>query len=168
MAQGEGGEGINFDMLRSFMAAQSRGVPAGGYFEQWQRDQAKEELAQREEDRRQQAEQDMTKYRQSLIAAGGCAPIITSRAIPPELPAAKDRTRTPNKSSLCLTPAVAPLIAKTKVPPRSKATSSVFTTICSLTINYLVATATLERLPPLLPLRLPTLDGLQVRSVDCD
>ena len=36
-------------------------------------------------------------YRQSLIAAGGTAPIITSRAIPPELPAAKDKTRTPKQ-----------------------------------------------------------------------
>ena len=42
-------------------------------------------------------------YRQSLIAAGGTAPIITSRAIPPELPAAKDKTRTPKRSSLCFT-----------------------------------------------------------------
>ena len=66
-------------------------------------------------------------YRQSLIAAGGTAPIITSRAIPPELPAAKDNTRTPKISSRCLTPAVAPLSAKTNVPPRSKATSSVLT-----------------------------------------
>src|SRR5262249_40356606 len=65
-------------------------------------------------------------YRQSLIATGGAAPIITSRAIPPELPAAKDNTRTPKRSSLCLTPDVAPLSANTKVPPRSKAVSSVF------------------------------------------
>ena len=83
----------------------------------------------------QPASIDTAMYRQSLIAAGGCAPIITSRAIPPELPAAKAKTKTPNKSSLCLTPAVAPLSANTKVPPRSNATSSVFTTICSLTIN---------------------------------
>src|SRR5207248_1371343 len=51
----------------------------------------------------------------------------------PELPAAKDRTRTPKRSSLCLTPAVAPLSAKTNVPPRSNATCSVFTRMCSLT-----------------------------------
>src|SRR5690349_5845967 len=67
------------------------------------------------------------------MAAGGTAPIITSRAIPPEFPAAKDNTRTPNRSSLFLTAAVAPLSANTKVPPRSKATSRELITICSLT-----------------------------------
>jgi hypothetical protein len=46
---------------------------------------------------------DTTMYRQSLMAAGGYDPIMTSRAIAPELPAAKDITRTPNKSSQCLT-----------------------------------------------------------------
>src|SRR5438093_1491868 len=58
-------------------------------------------------------------YRQSPIAAGGAAPIITSRAIPPELPAAKDNTRTPKRSSLCLTPASAPdggLMAELSLP----------------------------------------------------
>src|SRR6476620_10722794 len=94
-------------------------------------------------------------YRQSLMAAGGTAPIITSRAIPPELPAAKDKTKTPNKSSLCLTPAVAPLSAKTKVPPRSKATSNVLNTICSFTITWLIETNKSEmRLPlPVQPTR---------------
>src|SRR5262249_15024710 len=77
-------------------------------------------------------------YRQFLIATGGSAPIIRSRAIPPELPAAKDNTRTPKRSSLCLTPAVAPLSAKTKVPPRSKAISSVFTGACSLSDKVLL------------------------------
>src|ERR1043166_4572674 len=68
-------------------------------------------------------------YHESLIATGGAAPIIRSRAIPPELPAANDNTRTPKRSSRCLTPAVAPLSAKTKVPPRSKAIRSVVTSI---------------------------------------
>jgi len=40
-------------------------------------------------------------YRQSPMAAGGRAPIITSRAMPPESPAAKDKTTTPNRSSRC-------------------------------------------------------------------
>ena len=100
-------------------------------------------------------------YRQSLIAAGVCAPMMTSRVIPPELPAAKDKTRTPNKSSLCLIPAVAPLSANTKVPPRSKATSSLLTTICSLTINDPTQPNVLIRLhlriDSVLPLASPTM-----------
>src|SRR5579862_1592518 len=107
-------------------------------------------------------------YRQSLMAAGGTAPIIKSRAIPPELPAANDNTRTPNKSSLCLTPAVAPLSAKTKVPPRSKATSSVLTTICSLKTKRLIGRAKPEMLLPLPPLRLPKWGESPGRSAGCD
>src|SRR6478752_340197 len=53
------------------------------------------------------------------MAPGGTAPISTSRVIPPVLAAAKDSTRTPNRSSRCFTPAIAPLSAKTKVPARS-------------------------------------------------
>jgi hypothetical protein len=63
-------------------------------------------------------------YRQSLIAMGGTAPTITLRAMLPELLAAKDNTNTPKRSSLYLTLAVAPLSAKTKVPPRSKASEA--------------------------------------------
>jgi hypothetical protein len=39
--------------------------------------------------------------------------------MPPLLAAAKDSTSTPKISSLRLTPAIAPLSAKTKVPERS-------------------------------------------------
>ena len=42
-------------------------------------------------------------YRQSVIAAGGTAPISRSREMPPALPAANARTRTPKRSSRCLT-----------------------------------------------------------------
>src|SRR6516165_11791767 len=59
------------------------------------------------------------------MAAGGTAPISTSRAMPPALPAVHDKTRTPNRSSRLLTPAVAPLSAKTKVPTRSSTSRSV-------------------------------------------
>src|SRR5512146_2655604 len=108
-------------------------------------------------------------YRQSLRAAGGTAPIITSRAIPPELPAANDKTKTPNKSSLCLTPAVAPLSANTKVPAKSNPTSSVFTTTCSFTLNCSpVLTTKPGRQPPSPPHPLPWSDGLPARSADCD
>lgn len=44
--------------------------------------------------------------------------------MPPEFAAANDRTRTPNRSSSRLTPAKAPLSAKTKVPTRSSASES--------------------------------------------
>src|SRR5260370_19106181 len=44
--------------------------------------------------------------------------------MPPEFAAANDRTRTPNKSSSRLTPANAPLSAKTKVPVRSSTSGS--------------------------------------------
>src|SRR6185312_623213 len=44
--------------------------------------------------------------------------------MPPKFPATKERTRTPKRSSRRFTPAVAPLIAKTKVPMRSKTSSS--------------------------------------------
>src|SRR4051812_22836912 len=49
------------------------------------------------------------------------APMTTSRMMPPVLAAAKDSTSTPKRSSLRLTPAIAPLSAKTKVPARSSA-----------------------------------------------
>src|SRR5690349_19540568 len=39
--------------------------------------------------------------------------------MPPVFAATKDSTRTPNTSSRCFTPAIAPLRAKTKVPARS-------------------------------------------------
>src|SRR4051794_32968247 len=52
---------------------------------------------------------------------------MRSRVIPPKFPAASDKTRTPNKSSLRLTPALAPLSANTKVPRRRSSTNrSVF------------------------------------------
>ena len=60
------------------------------------------------------------RYRSSDRAAGGTAPISTSRVIPPKFPATKDRTRMPKMSRRRLTAARAPLIAKTKVPPRSR------------------------------------------------
>src|SRR5580704_19125816 len=44
--------------------------------------------------------------------------------MPPEFAAANDNTRTPNKSSSRLTPANAPLSAKTKVPVRSSTSGS--------------------------------------------
>src|SRR5450759_4871667 len=44
--------------------------------------------------------------------------------MPPEFAAANDNTRTPNKSSSRLTPANAPLSAKTKVPVRSSISGS--------------------------------------------
>src|ERR1700757_3999109 len=53
------------------------------------------------------------------MAAGGTAPINTSRVMPPALPAAKDNTIPPKISNRCLTAAAAPLIANTNVPPRS-------------------------------------------------
>ena len=43
---------------------------------------------------------------------------------PTEFPATKERTRMPNRSSRRVTPAVAPLIAKTKVPTRSSTSRS--------------------------------------------
>jgi hypothetical protein len=43
-------------------------------------------------------------YRQSLIPGGGVAPRRTSRVRPPALPAAKDSTVTPKRSSRYLTP----------------------------------------------------------------
>jgi hypothetical protein len=64
-------------------------------------------------------------YAQLLIAAGGAAPIMMSRAMPPEFPAAKHSTRTPKKSSLCWKALVAPLSANTNVPVRSNTASSV-------------------------------------------
>src|SRR5215471_4615652 len=65
------------------------------------------------------AKSDTPRYRQSPTAPGGTAPIRRSRVMPPEFPAAKDKTMTPNKSSPRLVPANAPLSAKTKVPTRS-------------------------------------------------
>src|SRR5262249_44975408 len=50
----------------------------------------------------------------------------TSAMMPPKFPATNDRTRTPNRSSRRLTPAMAPLSAKTKVPSRSSSSRSVF------------------------------------------
>ena len=71
------------------------------------------------------ASSETARYRQSLIAAGGTAPIRRSRVMPPTLPAANDNTSTPKRSSRCLTPAAAPLSAKTKVPTRSSTSSNV-------------------------------------------
>ena len=51
----------------------------------------------------------VTRYRQSLSAAGGTAPISTSRVMPPAFAAANDSTSTPKMSSRRLTPAAAPL-----------------------------------------------------------
>ena len=64
-------------------------------------------------------------YRQSLIAAGGTAPISRSRVTPPALPATNASTPTPNGSSLFFTPDAAPLRANTNVPIRSSVKSSV-------------------------------------------
>src|SRR6185437_5279395 len=50
--------------------------------------------------------------------------------MPPKFPATKERTRTPKRSSRRFTPAVAPLIAKTKVPMRSKTSSSDISSLC--------------------------------------
>src|SRR5689334_13292209 len=44
--------------------------------------------------------------------------------MPPEFPAANDKTRTPNRSSCRLAPANAPLSAKTNVPVRSSTIGS--------------------------------------------
>src|SRR5271165_7441603 len=66
------------------------------------------------------ARTEASKYRPSDRTAGGTAPINTSRVIPPKFPATKDRTRMPKMSSRRLTAATAPLIAKTKVPPKSR------------------------------------------------
>src|SRR5262249_48214841 len=63
------------------------------------------------------------------MAAGGTAPIKISRMIPPVFAATKDSTKTPNTSSLRLTPAIAPLSAKTKVPARSNTYGSVSMTL---------------------------------------
>ena len=62
-------------------------------------------------------------YRQSLIAAGGTAPISRSRVTPPALPATNASTPTPNGSSLFFTPDAAPLRANTNVPIRSSVKS---------------------------------------------
>src|SRR5439155_17294114 len=67
---------------------------------------------------------EIPRYRHSLSAAGGIAPIRTSRVMPPAVAVANERTSTPKRSSRCLTPAVAPLRAKTNVPT-SSSTSSV-------------------------------------------
>ena len=50
------------------------------------------------------ARSETARYRQSLIAAGGIAPIRRSRVMPPTLPAANDKTRTPKRSSRRLIP----------------------------------------------------------------
>ena len=62
-------------------------------------------------------------YRQSLIAAGGTAPIRESLVTPPALPATNASTPTPNRSSLFFTPDAAPLRANTNVPIRSSVRS---------------------------------------------
>ena len=71
------------------------------------------------------AKTEASKYRPSVRAAGGTAPISKSRPIPPKFPATKDRTRMPKMSRRRLTAATAPLIAKTKVPPKSRICTSV-------------------------------------------
>src|SRR6185312_15040109 len=53
------------------------------------------------------------------MAAGGTAPISRSRVMPPTLPAVNASTVTPKMSRRYFTAATAPLIANTKVPPRS-------------------------------------------------
>src|SRR5438105_2565993 len=73
------------------------------------------------------ARTDTARYRQSPMAAGGIAPITTSRAMLPALAAAKDSTRMPNRSSRLVTPFAAPLTANTKVPTRSSTSISVCT-----------------------------------------
>src|SRR5689334_20874519 len=70
------------------------------------------------------ARSETARYRQSLIAAGGTDPISTSRVTPPMFPATNERTRAPNRSSCRDTPALAPLIANTKVPTRSSTSTS--------------------------------------------
>jgi hypothetical protein len=59
------------------------------------------------------------------MAGGGTAPISRSRVMPPTLPAAKESTSTPNRSTLCFTPLIAPLNANTNVPARSSTTRMV-------------------------------------------
>jgi hypothetical protein len=53
------------------------------------------------------AKTETARYRQSLIAAGGTAPISRSRVIPPKLPTTNDNTSTPKMSSRRLTPNLA-------------------------------------------------------------
>src|SRR5471030_2674596 len=60
----------------------------------------------------------------AAIAAGGTTPINRSRARPPATAAAQATTRTPNRSRRWRTPWVAPLMAKTKVAPRSIASNN--------------------------------------------
>src|SRR5678815_6178156 len=69
------------------------------------------------------ARTEIPRYRQSLSAAGGIAPIRTSRVMPPAVAVAHDTTSTPNRSSRCLTPAAAPLRANTNVPTSSSTVS---------------------------------------------
>src|SRR5690348_4809374 len=57
------------------------------------------------------------------MAAGGTAPMRRSRVMPPALPAANANTITPKISRRCRVAATAPLMANTKVPPRSSTIS---------------------------------------------
>src|SRR3954469_13785740 len=61
------------------------------------------------------------------MPGGGTAPISRSRIIPPQFAARKESTSTPKTSNWCLTPAIAPLNAKTKVPQRSSTSTTVLT-----------------------------------------
>src|SRR5260370_31941496 len=61
--------------------------------------------------------------------AGGTAPISRSRAMPPATAAAQATTSTPNRSRRRRTPRVAPLMANTKVAPRSIASNSIVSTL---------------------------------------
>src|SRR5690606_15381804 len=61
----------------------------------------------------------------------GTAPINTSRTIPPKLPATNDSTRIPKRSSRRLTATSAPLMANTKVPPRSSTRTKVSIVVMS-------------------------------------
>ena len=56
--------------------------------------------------------------------AGGIARDLLIGAVPPATPAAQATTSTPKRSSRLRTPWVAPLMANTKVAPRSSASNS--------------------------------------------
>ena len=100
------------------------------------------------------AKTETARYRQSLIAAGGTAPISRSRVIPPKLPTTNDNTSTPKMSSRRPTPAVAPLTAKTKVPIKSSTNRSVFIAATGLRLGakfYTFGDRSEVRYPPTPP-----------------
>ena len=50
------------------------------------------------------------------MAAGGIAPMSTSRTIPPAVAATKDNTSTPKRSILCFTPGYCPADCENEGP----------------------------------------------------